>query len=66
MGGRRLPGILTLPLCLAFNTALGVEQALFDAHLHYNIEHVEAYPPERVITMLRDSNVSTAVVTGNV
>ena len=63
MGGRRLIG-LVLAICLVINKAPAAEQPLFDAHLHYNVEHAEAYPPERVVEILENSRVSSALVTG--
>jgi len=38
-------------------------QPLFDAHLHYNIEDAEHYPPDRIIAILGDSKIAKAVVT---
>lgn len=63
LDGRRLCG-LVLALCLVFSNVRGAGQPLFDAHLHYNVEHAEAYPPDKVVEILKSSQVSAAVVTG--
>ena len=42
----------------AFNAAHAVEPLpVFDAHMHYNIEAREAYPPAKVLEIFRRSNV---------
>ncbi len=55
--------ILLCYACLLFNHGVWAGQPLFDAHLHYNIEDATDYPPDEIISILRDSKVSKAVVT---
>ena len=56
--------VLVLSICLAGVDTVSAGQPIFDAHLHYNMEDAAQYPPDRIIAVLRDSDVSKAVVTG--
>jgi hypothetical protein len=58
------PYAFALSISLAASTAVSAGQPFFDAHLHYNREDAERYPPDKILALLRDSNVSKAVVTG--
>ena len=51
-------------LLLLTSHAMGAER-LFDAHVHYNQEHAVHFPPELIIAILDQNNVSHAVVTSN-
>ena len=55
---------LVLSVCLAGIGSVSAGQPLFDAHLHYNTEDAAQFPPDRIVAMLRASDVSKAVVTG--
>ena len=51
-------------LLLLTSHATGAER-LFDAHVHYNATDTAHYPPELIIAILDQNNVSHAVVTSN-
>jgi hypothetical protein len=51
-------------LLLLTSHATGAER-LFDAHVHYNATDAAHYPPELIIAILDQNNVSHAVVTSN-
>lgn len=48
---------------LAFSVVIYAEERLFDAHLHFNAEDASQHQPERVVALLRQSGIDTAVVT---
>lgn len=52
--------LLVVLLCPPLSSA----GPLFDAHLHYDAEHVSALPPEAVLARLDGSGVHHALVTG--
>ena len=65
---RGLPNLRTvLALCttaLLTTTASAVEPLpIFDAHMHYNIEARDSYPPAKVLEIFRQSNVRGILAT---
>ena len=49
---------------LTFASAYAVEPLpVFDAHMHYNIEARESYPPAKVLEIFRQSNVRGILAT---
>lgn len=57
--GLRLIGLATLLAC----TQAMADDALFDAHLHYNAEHAAELKPQAIIAILRRNQVRKALVT---
>ena len=53
-----LIGVVVIALTTLTSTAIGGERLpLFDAHMHYNIEAREAYPPAKVLDIFKANNV---------
>jgi len=50
--------------CLSAIPCAWAGQPFFDAHLHYNAEDLEKHPPEKIVSILANQNLSKAVVTG--
>ena len=48
---------------LLLSGPLYAEQPIFDAHLHYNLEDVQQYPVDKVLSILSKAKVAKAVVT---
>ena len=48
---------------LLIDPAVHAEQVVFDAHMHYNEEDTQQFPPEEIIELLQDHNVRRALVT---
>ena len=57
----RLSRYLLLSL-VGFSTGT-LAQPLFDTHLHYNKSHTEELPPNRIIEILDQNNISHALIT---
>lgn len=53
---------LALSLLASAPSAATYDAPLFDAHLHYNVAHVETVPPEAVGSVLQAAGVERAVV----
>lgn len=59
----RSPGIAGALLALHLALPAQAAPALFDAHLHYDIEHVARHAPAGILAILADNHISHAAVT---
>jgi hypothetical protein len=61
-----IPKILTLFSALSLaSAAIAQERPIFDAHIHYSHDAVQAVPPEQAVQILRDAGVRKALVSSS-